>query len=64
MYSYTGTIDEDKPDPFYRQKRDGKKIYIKKIYMDAIDNGVLDTLEDHCYKKHDCQTWDEKHGIE
>ncbi|WP_104628907.1 hypothetical protein [Helicobacter bizzozeronii] len=59
LQSYTGTIDNDDPDPFYRQKRDGKK-----IYMDAIDNGVLDTLEDHCYKKHDCQTWSEKHGIE
>ncbi|WP_104759470.1 hypothetical protein [Helicobacter bizzozeronii] len=59
LQSYTGTIDNDDPDPFYRQKRDGKK-----IYMDAIDNGVLDTLEDHCYKKHDCQTWEEKHGIE
>ncbi|WP_233707957.1 hypothetical protein [Helicobacter bizzozeronii] len=60
LQSYSRVNDSDKDiDPFYAQKRDGKR-----IYMDAIDNGVLDTLEDHCYKKHDCQTWEEKHGIE
>ncbi len=58
LHSYTGAFDGD-PDPFYRQKRDGKK-----IYMDAINNDVLDTLEDRCYKKHYCQTWEEKNGIE
>ncbi|WP_104749483.1 hypothetical protein [Helicobacter cynogastricus] len=59
LKSYTRTFDEDTPDHLYRQKRDGKK-----IYMDEIDNGVLDTLADHCYRKHYCQTWSEKHGIE
>ncbi|WP_163565053.1 hypothetical protein [Helicobacter suis] len=45
-------------DPFYRQKRDGKQ-----IFMDQIDNDVLQDLENHCYKKHYCQTYDEKNGI-
>ncbi|TSA84736.1 hypothetical protein [Helicobacter mehlei] len=46
-------------DPFYDQKRDGKR-----IFMDKIDNNVLDDLEDRCYEKGYCQTWSDKNGID
>nr|WP_104751901.1 hypothetical protein [Helicobacter baculiformis] len=51
--------NDDGSDPFYRQKRDGKR-----IFMDQINGSVLENLENHCYKKHYCQTWEEKNGIE
>ncbi|WP_162982929.1 hypothetical protein [Helicobacter sp. L8] len=46
-------------DPIYRLKRDGKR-----IFMDKINNNVLDDLEDRCYEKGYCQTWSDKNGID
>ncbi|CRF49065.1 hypothetical protein HHE03_06620 [Helicobacter heilmannii] len=60
LQSYSRVNDSDQDiDPFYRQKRDGKK-----IYMEQIKNSVLQGLQDHGYKKHYCQTWEDKNGIE